>query len=115
MIRFTLMDGSKMEFPREEVRAMLPLQPILQTNCLKEPVSGILYYRGEIFPVIGPVDMSETADTWILLALDHARMIHGIPEFPEDKATLNLVPDEVLDSSIEEQIAKELEELEKIA
>lgn len=109
-----------MEFSRELVRALLPLQPILRTNCLKDPVTGILYYRGEIFPVIGPLDLNVTEDIWILLAHDHARMIYGMPEFPEDmkeqsETKLNLVPEEKLDPSIEDEIARELAELDKIA
>lgn len=103
-----------MEFPRESVRALLPLQPLLQSNCLREPISGILYYRSEVFPVIGPVDSSEIEDTWILLTNDHARMIYGVPEFPEDISE-NVVQLSDGSESIEEQIAKELEELQKIA
>lgn len=106
-----------MEFPRENVRALIPMQPILQSGCLKEPVSGVIYYRSEVFPVIGPIDLSESSDSWLLLANDHARMIYGYPVFPEDSQDLSLVQEteDPIDESIEIEIAKELEELQKIA
>lgn len=114
------MDGSKLEFPREDSRAVLPWHPILQSSCLKVPFTGILYYRGEVFPVVGPIDESEKDNVWLFLAHDHARMIYGLPEFPEDRK-LEAVPapqanaEQTIDPSIEEQIAKELEELQKSA
>jgi hypothetical protein len=97
MIRITLMDGNQLEIPREEAVELLPYQNVLRSSHLKDPVDGLISYRGKLVPVLGP--MPETADVkdidrrpWLLLMKGCAQVVQGLPIFSEAVEGSNVIP-----------------------
>lgn len=88
MIRITLMDGSTLEIAREEALELMPYRALFTNPMLKAPLEGLVVYRGELIPVLGPLPSPASASRhaddqpWVLLMKGCAQVIRGLPEFP---------------------------------
>jgi hypothetical protein len=126
MIRVTLMDGSRQEIRRDEVVGIFPFAGILSHPLLRS--DGILYFRGRLIPVQGPLPDDATAGSvddrpWLMVLHTHAQAIRGLPAF-NDEITLGkpvLVPAPAeegepitREGSFDDEEARLLQEMEEL-
>lgn len=83
MIALKLLDQSMKTIPAEQGFCLLPYAGVFSHPSLQ--VDGILYFRGEVLPVHGPLPQGETKDVWLLHLGDRVQVIEGFPEFLEDQ------------------------------
>ena len=96
---------------------VIPYQYVMVSPHVKKPYEGILYYKGHILPVTGPVPSvwEKSADydntPWILVCKDHARVILGLPYF-EDAASAKINIKQEAQEKLEDALANE-DDIEK--
>lgn len=106
---------------------VIPYQYVMTSPHINKPYEGILYYKGKILPVTGPLpavwEKSASYDEipWILVCKDHARVILGLPTFDEVSSNFGTAQDDPQNNTDEnfaneDEIANALEEaIAKIA
>jgi len=110
MIRMTLIDGSTLEIAREEALELMPYRALFTSPMLKAPLEGLVVYRGELIPVLGPLPPPGAASryaseqAWVLLMKDCAQVIRGLPEFPAHENSDRQDPTPALLSEIDRLI-----------
>jgi len=69
-----------------DAKEIISYQNIMASPHIKKPYEGLLYYKGKLLPVLGPLpsvwENSENYDNlpWILISGNEARVIQGLPE-----------------------------------
>ena len=95
MVRITLLDGTKQDIPRTELKRLKPFRPLLKNPRLKS--DGLVYEGGRLYPVHGPLpeasdfERPHAEQPWLLFAENSVRVVRGLPTFSDDTA-LNIVP-----------------------
>lgn len=105
-------------------KEIIPYQSIMASPHIKKPYCGLLYYRGDVIPVTGPLpsvwekSTSYDAVPWIIVFKDHARVILGLPQVLDGKTDESLGEESLgsmgsadsMDSVDEDSIAAALED-----
>ena len=101
----------------QEAQELLPYRHVLRSTVFKKPIEGILIYRGNPVPVLGPMPQegAETLDVdqrpWILVVKNCAQVVRGLPSL-EEAVSGNVIPMNA-NKDEENHLLEEIDELLK--
>lgn len=72
----------------DDVIEVIPFGTVFCSKNIIDPYEGVLLYRSELLPVVGPVPKMEKDRTnaWVIVFKSHGQICRGVPELLEDIA-----------------------------